>query len=215
MSLFSKLSEISRKRKTELFYEIIKPNKDMSVLDIGAQVSGSASDNPNFIDQYKWKDKVTALNIMDKHIALIKEKYPQVNVVVGDACSLPWPDKHFDIVYSNAVVEHLPNYEMQTKMASEIMRVGKSWFITTPNRWYPFEFHMRLPFVTWIPFDWYRHFSRIVRYNHIKNKYTWFNNSSADLSLLSSSRLKKCFKGSKIIKLQITFMAETLIVIKK
>jgi hypothetical protein len=37
-------------------------------------------------------------------------------------------------------------------MAAEIMRVGKKWFITTPNRWFPFEFHLRLPVVSWLPY---------------------------------------------------------------
>jgi len=37
------------------------------------------------------------------------------------------------------------------KMASEIRRVAKRYFASTLNRWYPYEFHMRLPLVTWFP----------------------------------------------------------------
>jgi ubiquinone/menaquinone biosynthesis C-methylase UbiE len=87
---------------------------------------------------------------------------------MGDACDLPWADKYFDLVYSNAVIEHVGSFEIQKKVASEIMRVGKSWFVSTPNRWYPFEFHMRRPFVTWLPGDLYLKVGRL--FSHMLKK---------------------------------------------
>ena len=94
---------------------------------------------------------------------MIKKHYPEIEAVVGDARDLPWPDKYFDAVYCNAVIEHLGDFENQKKMAAEIMRVGKRWFVTTPNRWYSFEFHLRLPFVTWLPGHSYFWVGRIIR----------------------------------------------------
>jgi hypothetical protein len=97
-------------------------------------------------------------------------------------------------------------------MASEIMRVGKRWFVTTPNRWFPFEFHMRLPFVTWLPGRNYLRIGNIISYNHLRGKYM-LGVKRDDLRLMSAGELRKCFPSSSIVKQRVTFMAETLIAI--
>jgi len=155
MSLFSKLSYVSRTRKLELFKSTFSPTDAMSVLDVGAQANPNEDKPLQLIDWYPWKSRVTGLNISAEHIAFIKKNYPEVDAVVGDACKLPWPDKSFDMVYSNAVIEHVGDFEKQQKMATEIMRVCKRWFVTTPNRRFPVEFHLRLPLVTWLPGNGY------------------------------------------------------------
>lgn len=212
MSVFSKLSHVSRARKLELFNLVMQPTENMTLLDIGAEVAHGDADNRQLIDTYPWKERITAGNISPEHISAVKRRYPEVEAVVADACRLPWPDKHFDIVYSNAVIEHVGDFERQKQMAAEIMRVGKRWFVTTPNRWYPFEFHMRLPFVTWLPFEGYLWVGSIVFYNHVKGRYT-AGRRRDDLRLMTSRELRKCFPDSKIVKQRVTFMAETLIVI--
>lgn len=212
VGLFSRLSYISRKRKLELFYKVLKPTAQTKVLDVGAEISPNHERGIQLIDTYPWKEKLTAINTSAERIKLIKEYYPEVEAVVGDACELPWPDKHFDVIYSNAVIEHLGNYERQKKMATEIMRVGKSWLVATPSRWYPFEFHLRLPFVTWLPMHGYLWFGRLVSYNHVKKKYM-FGIRHDTLRLMTAKELKQCFPGSQIIKRRVTFMAETLIVV--
>lgn len=212
MSVFSKLSHISRNRKLGLFNEIMRPTKEMKVLDVGAEVNPNSDKELQFIDIYRWKGNLSAVNISTEHISIIKKSYPEIKAVVCDACELPWPDKSFDVVYSNAVIEHVGSFERQKTMAAEIMRVGKRWFVTTPNRWFPFEFHMRLPLVTWLPGKSYLRIGNIISYNHIRGKYM-FGAKRNDLRLLSAGELEKCFPGSKIIKQRVTFMAETLIVV--
>ena len=212
MSLFSKLSDISRRRKLELFNRVFLPGKQTHILDIGAEINPNSERGLQLIDSYHWKRNITAVNNSPDHISLIKEHYPQINAVVADGRELPWPDKYFDIVYCNAVIEHLSNFEEQRKMASEIMRVSKQWFVTTPNRWYPFEFHLRLPVVTWFGGDVYRHIARIVSYDHIRRKYT-LGGSKAEFRLMTDGELKHCFSNSLIVKQRVTFMAETLIAI--
>lgn len=210
MSIFTRLSKISRIRKLELFNKLMNPTKEMRILDVGAEISLNSECNLQFIDNYPWENNVSAINLSSEHISLIKQYYPEIDARVGDACALPWEDKHFDIVYSNAVIEHLGNFEKQKKMAAEIMRVGKSWFVTTPNRWYPFEFHMRLPFVTWLPRNGYIRFGQVISYNHVKRKYMTGIRRD-DLRLMTAKDLKHCFPTSRIIKQRVTFMAEILI----
>ncbi len=212
MSLFSKLSYLSRTRKLKTFNEIFCPTEQMKILDIGAEINPNGNRGLQLIDSYLWKRNISAVNISPQYVANIKKQYPQINAVVADACELPWPNKHFDIVYSNAVIEHIGNFERQKRMINEIMRVGKRWFLATPNRWYPFEFHLRLPFVTWLPGNAYLLIARIIYYNHTYKKYTLGNNAT-ELRLMTSKELKSCFKDSRIIKQRVTFMPEVLIVV--
>jgi SAM-dependent methyltransferase len=211
MSLFSKLSYKSRKQKLKLFYDLVCPDENIKILDVGAEINPSGDRGLQLIDDYAWKSNVSAINLSQQHIGKINSIYPEIDARVGDACNLPYPDKYFDVVYSNAVIEHVGSYENQKKMASEIMRVGKSWFLATPNRWYPFEFHLRLPFVTWLPWHGYRWLGKLISYNHMKKRYA-FGLDTSDLCLMSAAELRKCFSGSRIIKSRITFMAENLIV---
>lgn len=212
MSIFSKLSYKSRKQKLELFYNLLSPDENTIILDVGAEVSPEMDRGLQLIDRYQWKSNISAINLSEEHICKIRNTYPEINACVGNACNLPYPDKSFDVVYSNAVIEHVGNYENQRKMASEIMRVGKSWFVATPNRWYPFEFHLRLPLVTWLPWHGYRWFSRIISYNHVKKRYV-SGLDRRDLRLLSAAELSNLFPDSAIIKSRVTFMAETLCVL--
>jgi SAM-dependent methyltransferase len=212
MSVFSKLSLISRARKLELFNQIMSPEKDMKLLDVGAQINPNSHNEHQLIDTYPWKRNFAVVNISQEHVLAIKKRYPEVEAVVCDACELPWPDKSIDVVFSNAVIEHLGSFERQKKMAAEIMRVGKRWFVTTPNRWFPFELHLRLPLVTWLPGNSYLRIGNIISYNHIRGKYM-FGMKREDLRLLSARELEECFPGSKIIKQRVTFMAETLIAV--
>jgi len=212
MSVFSRLSKISRERKLELFTALMKPCAHEKVLDLGAQVSTNPMD-VQLVDSYPWKENITAANISQDLLDAIKRRYPEVKTEVADARHLPWPDQYFDIVFSNAVIEHVGGDADQRQMAAEIMRVGKRWFVTTPNRRYPFEFHMRLPFVTWLPGDSYLRFSRIVHYSAHRGKYVFGSRFGGSLRLLSARDLKRYFPGSRIIKQRVTIMAETLIAV--
>jgi ubiquinone/menaquinone biosynthesis C-methylase UbiE len=78
---------------------------------------------------------------------------PGFSSIVGDACNLTGiSDQSFDIVFSNSVIEHLFTYEQQQKMANEVARVGKSYFIQTPNKYFPIEPHWLFPFFQFLPF---------------------------------------------------------------
>jgi len=71
--------------------------------------------------------------------------------IMGDGRKLPFKDQAFELVYSNSVIEHLGTWENQQAFAAECKRAGRSYYIQTPNRWFPIEPHYIAFFVHWLP----------------------------------------------------------------
>ena len=76
--------------------------------------------------------------------------------VSGDGCQLPFPDRSFDIVFSNSVIEHVGSAENQRRFAEETRRVGKGYWVQTPNRLFPVEQHLLTPVIHLLPRAWQR-----------------------------------------------------------
>ena len=144
----------SRRRKFGLFMETMRPTADTTVLDVGVDDLGfgesSGCRTLNFFEElYPWQDRITALGQHEGRT--FAEHYPSARYVRGDALQLPFEDGAFDIVFSNAVIEHVGPREAQQRFVSELLRVAPRAFVTTPNRWFPVEVHTRLPLVHWLP----------------------------------------------------------------
>jgi Methyltransferase domain len=75
----------------------------------------------------------------------------EVTYLVSDGLALPFADHSFDLVFSNAVVEHVGDATAQRRFLREHARVGRHWVATTPNRWFPVEPHTAAVFKHWSP----------------------------------------------------------------
>jgi hypothetical protein len=119
-------------------------NKDrIEILDVGGTESYwermGFTDNENVF--------ITLLNLNE--VQTIRKNFVSVK---GDACDMScFSDKQFDIVFSNSVIEHLFSFENQKKMASEVRRVGRSYYVQTPNFYFPIEPHWLFPFFQFFP----------------------------------------------------------------
>ena len=74
-----------------------------------------------------------------------------VSFVVADGTRLPFPDRSFDLVFSNSVIEHVGDLARQRQFAREVTRVGRKFHVQTPNRWFPIEPHLLTPLVHFLP----------------------------------------------------------------
>ena len=157
MNLVDAVSLRSRRRKQGLFLNELRPTAETTILDVGVDEVGFGAEGGqtgcgthNFFEEhYRWPDRITALGLHDG--ASFRHRYPEVAYVQGDACALPFVDQSFDVVFSNAVIEHVGDIERQRLFVAEALRVGRRVFLTTPNRWFPVELHTRLPLVHWLP----------------------------------------------------------------
>lgn len=137
------LSHQFRQKRFQLFLSKIQSlPKPVSILDIGGTLA--FWENMGFSEDGV---TITLLNLQQQ----IVDK-PGFLSVVGDATQLPYADQSFDMVFSNSVIEHLYTKQQQQRMASEVQRVGKHYFIQTPNYWFPIEPHWVFPFFQYLPF---------------------------------------------------------------
>ncbi len=148
----SRVSMRSRRRKLDLFVELLRPGPETTVVDVGVTDApfGAGSTDNFFEALYPWPDRITGVGHteLDRFAAA----FPRVRAVRADGRELPFADGEFDVGFSNAVVEHVAGgREGQRRFVHELCRVAGRVFVTTPNRWFPLEVHTLLPFVHWLP----------------------------------------------------------------
>lgn len=90
---------------------------------------------------------------------------------IADGRRLPFKAKSFDLVVSNAVIEHVGQEADQQAFVSEHHRVGRHFILTTPNLAFPVESHLRVAFRHWSARYRARHseaFSRLMTGRQLK-----------------------------------------------
>jgi len=178
-----KISMFNRTRKYNDFINIFSPTPDTTILDVGYN-DNEYRDTENFLEKnYPYLSKITALGIMEPRNFNIS--YPEVRTVSYDGNIFPFKDKEFDICWSNAVIEHVGNFDKQVFFVKELIRTGRSVFFTTPNRLFPVEIHNRMPLLHYLP---KRLFDKIMI---MLNKTDWIDDK---LNMLSYRKLKKLIK---------------------
>ncbi|MDF0590739.1 class I SAM-dependent methyltransferase [Candidatus Methanocrinis natronophilus] len=196
-----------RLKRIALFKELTSPlPKPVRVLDIGGTVlfwekMGLAED-PDY--------QIIVLNISGS-----ESSHSNIAFVVGDARDMvEFEDGAFDVAFSNSVIEHVGGPDEQRMMAEEAMRVGRRYFVQTPNRNFPFEPHFLFPLFQFFPLplkvSLIRRF-RLGWYPKIANKEEAARAANS-VRLLNRRELEDLFPGGKIIDEKLFGLTSSFIV---
>lgn len=202
-------SRRARARRDEAFRRLFSIGPETRILDLGsyngdhiAQVlTGVPADPAN----------VYIADIDADAVEAGSRKYGFTPVVLDESGHLPFPDGYFDIVHCSSVLEHVTipksevwdvrsgrdfkaaSYQAQAAFAREIIRVGRQYYVQTPDRWFPVESHSWLPFVGFIP---RRLQIPVLRYTNT----FWIKKTSPDWNLLDARSLSLLFEGRPVLR---------------
>ena len=118
----------------------------------------------------------------------------QLSFVEGDACALSdFEDQSFDLVFSNSVIEHVGGEERQAEFAREVRRLGRSYWVQTPSKWFPIEAHTGMPL-------WWFYPERLRRYFIARwyRKLPDWSTSMAETRVLTRQRMLELFPRSRL-----------------
>ncbi len=202
LKLLLKKSLSMRRKRMKKLLEHFEFNATTRILDVGGSID------------WDWGDigvdpSVTVINLYPpSEVGLL-------NYIQGDACDMHmFKDQEFDLVFSNSVIEHLPSYEDQFRMASEIQRVGRAYWVQTPHRHFPLELHLCFPFVQYLPVEWRVAFSRVWPFSFEKMRGRSAEND-ARVILLTKRQFKNLFPGGMLICERFAGLTKSLIIWRK
>ncbi len=149
-SLAVRIATRVRGQMFDAFMARLRPRAEETVLDIGVTSDQSYTSSNYFELLYPYKGRITAAGIDDAKF--LETLYPGVTFAFANALDLPFADQSFDLVHSSAVLEHVGSFANQAQMVAETLRVARrAVYLTTPNRWFPIEFHTQVPLLHWLP----------------------------------------------------------------
>lgn len=92
--------------------------------------------------------EMAGLDIDERETALARASGIYTRVHTGSADVIPEPDASFDFVFSNCVLEHIPQLEPVIKETARILKPGGQFIFTVPSD----QYHacMRGPLVPWV-----------------------------------------------------------------
>lgn len=158
------VQEQSRKHKASLFYKYMGPTKQDSVLVFGS------GDGTDFLSHYPWPERVTAIDHDAALLRRLHTRWPRVLTIHADLCNpleFDQLDDHaFTIGYCNAVLEHVRH---PGDVAYLIRRLCTKYYVTTPNKHFPFDMHTRLPLYHYLPEPTQRKLVKTLRPGNYKD----------------------------------------------
>ena len=208
-SLLDRLLRYFRSRRMRRFVRDLGVNHQTRILDVGGT-------------PFNWEllDVRPRLTIVNMPRA--REAFDQhYSCAFADGRALPFADASFDIVFSNSVIEHVGDAERQRRFADEIARVGRAYWVQTPNRWFPVEPHLLTPFLHFLPAPLQRRVARkftvwalIERPSPDRWEY-YIEHYLRDIRLLEAADLQRLFPGAEIVRERLLGLTKALIAVKR
>lgn len=198
-------SRYFRRRRMERFAQAFGITSETRVLDIGG--------TPDCWDLIPVRPRLVLLNTPRAKDDLAGAAC----WVAGDGRALPFRDRCFDLVFSNSVIEHVGDAASQQRFAEEVVRVGRAWWVQTPNRWFPVEQHLLTPLVHWLPKQWQRAivprctvWAALMRFPPDRKRF-YLEHYLADVKLLSAREMAALFPQARLIRERFCGVTKSLI----
>jgi Methyltransferase domain len=197
-----------RTRRLRLFERTFNISERTRILDVGG--------SPEIWSFSRGRPQLTILN-MPSALSAHRE---HADLVGADGRMLPFADGAFDIVFSNSVIEHVGTREDQRLFAREVARVGRRYWIQTPNRRFPFEHHVMLPAIHFLPKRWQESIvSRFTGWEHVVHptadeRRNYLHHYLNELNLLDASDMKALFPDANLLKERFLGLPKSLIAVK-
>ena len=213
---FNFIDKIIVKKRSEMF-KILEQNISnvtlKSILDVGTIDNDSLKSSNFFANKFK---DVSIRKSISNQIIDDKKFSMRVNKSITSDFSNEELDKlKADLVLSSATIEHVGNYQNQKKMIENIMDLStKFFFITTPNRDFPIDFHTKLPFLHMLPKKIHRLILKIIGLKEYGKE--------ENLNLIDEKTIKKLIIGLKknnfniqIFKIKLLSLTSNIIILGK
>lgn len=207
---FDKIAELIspyfRSRRMNQFLAEFSPTEKTSILDVGG--------HPMFWKDSPVRSRITIIN--SSILELTSPDHGRFELLAGDARSLPFPDKAFDIGFSNSVIEHLSNWREQQRAARELERVCNHIWVQTPARWFPIETHLKTPLVHYLPVKVQR---KVIRHFTVWGLMSRPAKEDIDafldeIALLTYKDMQALFSDCKIMRESLLFLTKSYVAIK-
>ena len=186
-SLAIRVANFQRRRMYHRFLDATGIQTHETLFDVGV-TSDQTYASSNYVEAwYPHKARITSAGIDDARF--LERLHPGLRFVRADGLAIPFQNRSFDVVHSSAVLEHVGAFQNQVRFIAECARVArKAAFLTTPNRWFPVEFHTSLPVVHWLPKTAFRTLMRRTGRE--------FFAEETNLNLMSPTELRRAAKAA-------------------
>lgn len=124
----------ARRRRWQRLADTFPDLAEMSVVDLGGRPSSWA-----------------AAPLRPAHVHVVNVEPPEddlpswVSAEHGDACTMADRPERYDLVFSNAVLEHVGGHERRERFADAVHHLADRHWVQTPYRYFPLEPHWLFP----------------------------------------------------------------------
>ena len=200
---YKNLKSRFRKKRFNYFINKLDVKEGDKILDLGGYA--------HTWQEYNYKNNVTIVNIK-----LPLDRDLRFKWLEADACSLDFiEDKSFDVVFSNSVIEHVGNIDRQKQMAKEIRRIGKKYWVQTPNKYFPIEIHFLFPYFNFLPKKLKRNIAQIWPFSFAKKLNLDPLNEMENIWSIDFNQISSLFPEANILREKFLFITKSLIASKK
>jgi SAM-dependent methyltransferase len=217
------LSGRAREKRAVMFRRCIRLDPNTRVLDLGSE--DGAHIHAVLRGTPVRPENIFIADLDAAAVARGASHFGYQPVLIDESGQLPFPDQYFDVVHCSSVIEHVtvPKSEVwkirsgaqfrriaaarQAQFAREIARLGRQYFVQTPNRAFPIESHSWLPLVGYLPRR------ALVPLLALTNR-AWVKRTAPDWRLLGARELAALFADSVILRERFCGLTKSLIAVR-